>query len=1346
MITMLLIILTNAAMATLLFLVVMAIHRVIHHPAILHWLLVLVLIKLVTPPFWTPTWSVLPAEERAIAAAESNLKSVEERLDVSMERAPAAPDHLAQREVDEAGAKPNIVSVDSAAKANAPAIVAIAEPSEDSNRADSPVVVSGWYSAIRISPLAVVFAAWAIVACYLAILSMVRVWRWERCLRNVEIASGRVQAMVRELAAELGLGRVPTVVLAPGDVSPMLWVTLSRARIMVPRELYEALPSSAQRSLLLHELVHYRRGDHWVRYLELVVTHLYWWFPVAWLIRREIRHVEELACDAEVVARLPKERRAYAEMLVNVTAMAPSRPTPMLASGIGAKTQIEERVRKIMRSTIQVRVSGGVKLIVAAVAMVVLPLAPVVGRAQRAEEKPAVAAQVVKTEGANEKVDWLRGTGETLEIRIAGEIVDQSGKPAEGAKLVVQYLKNGEATDLEVSRDGQKFEVWVPLATPQWSFFGFYGSSADGKQMIAKRIAHRQLRQSAIDGMPLQLQPFERTMEIKVVDKGSPVEGASVFVDSRARDNDLAVTDKDGIARFGMSANDEPSEITAWTADHRIGGYQFSRQPTRDAKLAQHTIELSPCQPQKVRFLQDADGKPVEGIGFCLYGATPTPYYNYVGLIPASTMKTDAQGEAIYEWYPDWPQHHFYVDRLDQNWVRVSKEKIAADGAIEVRVKKSKLAQRQPITGELTSFDGKPGGYFLEFRSFAGEEESRMDVLYAVTDSEGKFTISVLPGAVYYGHVDDERYFSDIVDWLPYDSKTNKSSSPKFSVKEGVPVEVFVGEGPNKKPIANQYVSLFNEHSHAFMEKGETRRGTGSHQWWVITDENGIGRGFARADRELKAAVNQLDWRMEKTVQPKDGRFERIELHRPIAGRLKVKGQLIIPAELGSSLEVGEMQYGAMDGQSMDHDQVKVDAEGRFAFETASPLFGVYASTKDKKAAIAQIVESSAIGETLSLQLDATGEYQGRILDEAGKPKADYPVRATIGLTSKRKSETGSPTWFFAQVSSAKTDAEGNFTLAGIPFGIKTSIYGGAGDDNGRIALDEVALDAGEKRPKAVHRLSAVAPSAPDKRPPLKTQFENALRDAKLGGWRTMVVTYEGTPENREFVTQQLYNYDDNNDVSGFMHVFYRTGGESVTADDQAFAESMNWPAPGEGKVFACAMDESGKELGRTELDIKDTAAPEKASKFMHEFAPQPADARKKWDEAFALAAKTNRKVWVRVSQRFCGPCLVLNRWLDDQKELIEKDYVLLKVCNVRDLNGSEVAARFWDYKSGNGVPFHAIFDPSGAKIIDSAGPLGNIGAPSGYEGGKHLRKMLMDSRKNLTEEEIDKLIKSLPE
>jgi hypothetical protein len=177
--------------------------------------------------------------------------------------------------------------------------------------------------------------------------------------------------------------------------------------------------------------------------------------------------------------------------------------------------------------------------------------------------------------------------------------------------------------------------------------------------------------------------------------------------------------------------------------------------------------------------------------------------------------------------------------------------------------------------------------------------------------------------------------------------------------------------------------------------------------------------------------------------------------------------------------------------------------------------------------------------------------------------------------------------------------------------------------------------------------------------------------------------------------------------------------------------------------VVAYAIDGSGKQLGELEIDFSDASAASKAAEFIAQHGPQQVDAQEKWNEAFAEASSSERRVWARISQRYCGPCFRMARWLDNQQVLLEKDYVMLKIDDVRDLNGRDVAERLTGGQQ-HGVPFHAIFDSNGELLIDSAGPLGNIGHPSNVEGKKHLRKMLHETRKNLTDAEIDQLVESL--
>src|SRR5262249_14005005 len=148
-------------------------------------------------------------------------------------------------------------------------------------------------------------------------------WRLRRFLRRLDgvpPASAEVQELARCLADRIGLRRCPTVWLVPAPVSPMLMALGRRVRLLVPAALWAELGPEQRETLLLHELAHLRRGDPWVRRLELVVLGLYWWHPVVWRVRRALQEAEEQCCDAWVVWAKPESAAEYAETLVATVA------------------------------------------------------------------------------------------------------------------------------------------------------------------------------------------------------------------------------------------------------------------------------------------------------------------------------------------------------------------------------------------------------------------------------------------------------------------------------------------------------------------------------------------------------------------------------------------------------------------------------------------------------------------------------------------------------------------------------------------------------------------------------------------------------------------------------------------------------------------------------------------------------------------------------------------------------------------------------------------------------------------------------------------------------------------
>jgi hypothetical protein len=319
------------------------------------------------------------------------------------------------------------------------------------------------------------------------------------------------------------------------------------------------------------------------------------------------------------------------------------------------------------------------------------------------------------------------------------------------------------------------------------------------------------------------------------------------------------------------------------------------------------------------------------------------------------------------------------------------------------------------------------------------------------------------------------------------------------------------------------------------------------------------------------------------------------------------------------------------------------------------------------------------------------------------------------------------------------TDSEGKYTLKNLPSELEMRLRADSIDGSDRDeSLDSLFLVVGEERPPIVSRLGGQP--LPDNQS-LTDKYNRQLRDAKLGGYHLLVMFFG--PTSDDFVRQNLINSKSTKEAMSFLNLRIRK--DDVTVDvARQFVESKNWPQPERFKLFVCALDGMGNELGRISLDTRSPDASEQAAEFIQKHAPLQANAQTKWNAAFAEARRSGRKVWARIGQRYCGPCFRLSRWLDDNRTLLERDYVLLKIDNVRDKHGTEIAKRITSDRDHFGVPFHTIFAADETVLIDSEGPIGNIGHPASSEGRLHLRKMLTQTKRNLTDAEIEQIVSTL--
>ena len=190
----------------------------------------------------------------------------------------------------------------------------------------------------------VLLAAWSAGAGTMCWTAWRRWARFQRLIAHASPAPPEWQSLAARLAGELSIHRPPEILTVPGRLPPMVVPGWRRPRCCLPMALMGQLNASQREALLLHELLHIKRGDHLVRMLELMVGVAFWWLPIVGSIGRQLRACEEACCDAAVVARLPQARHDYARLLLDVLDFAnplPSQAVPHATAMSAADLETE---------------------------------------------------------------------------------------------------------------------------------------------------------------------------------------------------------------------------------------------------------------------------------------------------------------------------------------------------------------------------------------------------------------------------------------------------------------------------------------------------------------------------------------------------------------------------------------------------------------------------------------------------------------------------------------------------------------------------------------------------------------------------------------------------------------------------------------------------------------------------------------------------------------------------------------------------------------------------------------------------------------------------------------------
>lgn len=204
-----------------------------------------------------------------------------------------------------------------------------------------------------------------------------------RRLRNLGVAAPRVDDpmlddLLQELSGQLGVRRPVELREGPPGCVPMTFGGW-RPVVVVPRELLGS-PDSLK-TVLMHELIHVRRGDAVWALLDCLVAAVFAFHPLVWLLRRGIQRCRETSCDAEVLRSGDVPVTRYAQLLVRTHAARRVAMDGLTASMYAQPSSLKQRLETMRRLANSRRPSRGHRGVAATAAFLFTGLALACGSA-----------------------------------------------------------------------------------------------------------------------------------------------------------------------------------------------------------------------------------------------------------------------------------------------------------------------------------------------------------------------------------------------------------------------------------------------------------------------------------------------------------------------------------------------------------------------------------------------------------------------------------------------------------------------------------------------------------------------------------------------------------------------------------------------------------------------------------------------------------------------------------------------------------------------------------------------------------------------------------------------------
>jgi general secretion pathway protein D len=292
---------------------------------------------------------------------------------------------------------------------------------------------------------------------------------------------------------------------------------LFRPVILLPRSLAEHLQPAQLRAVLLHEMLHLRRGDVWVNCAQSLLQIVYWWHPLLWFANARIRRVREEAVDDAVMLALNDDADAYAPTLLEVAKLALRRPLASLGlvGILESRSSLRQRIERLMdfRPPRKAGLTLGSALAVFGFAALAVPMgeAPAPTESARSSGTPVITNSSASNSSSG--VSSLDQKIKAGTLTQDGKLLYEMGKLDEAeAKLKLALKEDPQnvaalyylnlVSEAKFARaNPSALRELLPVPNPKAHIS--LAHTSQGRQAIINKLDHIRLDSVSFDGVPL---------------------------------------------------------------------------------------------------------------------------------------------------------------------------------------------------------------------------------------------------------------------------------------------------------------------------------------------------------------------------------------------------------------------------------------------------------------------------------------------------------------------------------------------------------------------------------------------------------------------------------------------------------------------------------------------------------------------------------------------------------------------------------------------------------------------------------------------------------------------------